>query len=183
MIELPKPGLYRTTQPYPSQETELPAQSLVYVGVREEGSLPFVVRPAQNHRNEWFWSDPVYPLRSPTWGKSLVPLPPEGFYLLPEDFSPGEGVRWPRNAIVQLGFNQRGQGILFLAERHVSDERNVLAFSARGVLISDALLRRLVRAPVLLVQTPPQESTPQAEEPATDAPASPAAETESGTLR
>jgi hypothetical protein len=177
MIELPKPGLYRTTQPYPSQENELPAQSLVYVGVREEGSLPFVVRPAQNHRNEWFWSDPVYPLRSPTWGKSLVPLPPEGFYLLPEDFSPGEGVRWPRNAIVQLGFNQRGQGILFLAERHVSGEHNVLAFSPRGVLINDTLLRRLVRAPVLLVQAPPENATAKAEAPA-ESPA--ATETEGG---
>ncbi len=165
MIELPKPGLYRTTQPYPGQETELPAPALVYVGQREDNDLPFVVRPAQNHRNEWYWTEPVIALRSPTWAKTLVPLPGEGFYVLPEDFAPGEGVRWPRNALVQLGYNARAQGILFLAERHAGDSRNVLAFSERGVGINDALLRRLVRAPVLTVRPTEAGAAPGGAEP------------------
>jgi hypothetical protein len=160
MIDLPKPGLYRTTQPYPGQESELPAQALVYVGQRPEDPLPFVVRPGQNHRNEWFWSEPVFVLRSPTWSKTLVSLPPEGFYILPEEFNPVQGLRWPRNAIVQLGYNARGQGILFVAERHADEERNVLSFDERGISIDDALLRRLVRAPVLVVRRPPAEATP-----------------------
>lgn len=152
MIQLPKPGLYRTTQPYPGLEDQLPAATLVYVGQRPDEELPFVVRPGQNFRNEWYWSEPTLTLRSPTWAKTLVALPAEGFYVLPVDFAPAEGIRWPRNAIVQLGYNARGQGILFLAERHANEERNVLSFSERGVGVDDAFMRRLERAPVLLVR-------------------------------
>jgi hypothetical protein len=162
MIELPKPGLYRTTQPYPGLEEELPAPALVFVGKRPEDALPFVVRPGQNQHNEWYWSEPVFLLRSPTWSKTLVALPPEGFYTLPADFSPGEGVRWPRNAVVQLGYNQRAQPILFLAERHAGDQRNVLSFSNRGIAVDDALMRSLVRAPVLIVPPPSEKSAAEA---------------------
>ncbi|HEU4404098.1 MAG TPA: hypothetical protein VFS43_02215 [Polyangiaceae bacterium] len=155
MIQLPKPGLYRTTQPYPGLEDALPAPALVYVGQRPDDGLPFVVRPGQNFRNEWYWTEPTITLRSPTWAKTLVALPAEGFYTLPADFAPAENIRWPRNAIVQLGYNARGQGIVFLAERHANEERNVLSFSERGASVDDEFLRRLVRAPVLSVRPTP----------------------------
>ena len=32
-MKLPDPGLYRTTQAYPGHEQDIPANSLVYVGV------------------------------------------------------------------------------------------------------------------------------------------------------
>lgn len=147
------PGLYRTTKPYPGQEAAIPAGVLVYVGLREDGA-PFVVRPSQNRNNRWRWSEPTILLRARSWGETLEPLPSEGFYTLPEDMALEGGGRWLRNAIVQLGYNEVGQGILFVAEDHAAEPRNVLIFSDRGVAASDQLLARLTWAPILPVREP-----------------------------
>jgi hypothetical protein len=124
----------------------------VYVGQPSNGGVKFVVRPADNRRNRWFWRDPVTPLRSPSWAKSLKQLPSEGFYTLPDALDFEGGGRWLKNAIVQLGYNENGQGILFVGEWAEDAEENVLRFSDRGLLIDDALLARLQWAPILPVR-------------------------------
>lgn len=152
MLDLPDAGLYRTTQPLPGHEDAFPAGVLVYVGQSDSG-VKFVVRPADNRRNRWFWRDPTTPLRSPTWAKTLKALPSEGFYTLPEAISFDGGGRWLKNAIVELGYNEKGQGILFVGEWKEDGTDNVLTFSDRGLLIEDALLSRLTWAPILPVRT------------------------------
>ncbi|KYG06897.1 hypothetical protein BE21_32200 [Sorangium cellulosum] len=151
MIKAPDPGLYRTTAPYPGLEQAIPAGVLVYVGARDTGA-PFVVRPGQNRRNRWFWGEPVTLLRSLSWGETLKRLPSEGFYTLPHDLEVAGGGRWLKNAIVQLGYNGEGRGILFVAEDHADETRNVLVFSDRGMLIDDDLLMRLQWASILPVR-------------------------------
>lgn len=152
-MQLPDPGLYRTTQAYPGREEEIPGGVLVYVGIKPNGGLPFVVRPGANRNNRWFWGDPTVPLRAISWAQSLFKLPPEGFYTLPEEIG-FEGGRWLANAVVQLGYNGEGRGILFVAEQHEGEDRNVLLFSDRGRVIDDELLARLVWAPILPVKAP-----------------------------
>jgi len=61
---------------------------------------------------------------------------------------------WLKNAIVQLGYNTRGQGILFVGERRDFEETNALFFSDRGVVIEDDLLDALIWAPILPVSAP-----------------------------
>ena len=114
--------------------------------------MKFVVRPADNRRNRWFWREPITPLRSPSWAKTLKQLPSEGFYTLPEALDFEGGGRWLKNAIVQLGYNEAGVGILFVGEWAEDAEENVLRFSDRGLMIDDALLSRLVWAPILLLR-------------------------------
>lgn len=80
-------------------------------------------------------------------------LPSEGFYTLPEAINLENGGRWLKNAIVQLGYNPKGQGIIFVAERHDGVEENVLKFSDRGMLVNDDLLERLQWAPILPVKS------------------------------
>jgi hypothetical protein len=150
MINLPDPGLYRTTKPYPAHEDEIPAGVLVYVGKQSDG-VTFVVRPGANRKNRWFWGDPTIPLRSTVWAQTLKSVPAEGFYTLPEDLDLGGGGMWRKNAIVQLGYNREAQGILFVGELREDEERNVLVFSDKGVVIDDKLLFRLVWAPILPV--------------------------------
>ena len=116
MLDLPDPGLYRTTQAMPGHEETFPAGVLVYLGQPQNGGVKFVVRPGQNRRNHWFWGDPTTPLRSPSWAKTLKALPSEGFYTLPKTLELEGGGRWLKNAIVQLGYNENGQGILFVGE-------------------------------------------------------------------
>lgn len=151
MFDLPDPGLYRTTEPLPGHEREFPANVLVYVGNPSNGGVKFVVRPGRNTNNRWYWGEPTTPLRSPTWAKTLKPIPAEGFYTLPETLDFGNGGRWLKNAIVQLGYNENGQGILFVAESRASSGDNALYFSQQGILINDDVLGRLVWAPILMV--------------------------------
>lgn len=153
MLDLPDPGLYRTTQPMPGNEEAFPADVLVYVGQPQNGGVKFVVRPGQNRRNRWFWGDPTTPLRSPSWAKTLRALPSEGFYTLPESIEFDGGGRWLKNAIVQLGYNEKGQGILFVGEWHEDGEENALYFSDKGLMIDDAMLERLQWAPILPTKT------------------------------
>ena len=153
MLDLPDPGLYRTTQPMPGHEETFPAGVLVYVGQPQNGGVKFVVRPGQNRNNRWFWGEPTTPLRSPTWAKTLKSLPPEGFYTLPDAIEFDGGGRWLKNAIVQLGYNEQGQGIIFVAEQREGDDHNALFFSDRGMMVDDAMLDRLIWAPILPVST------------------------------
>jgi hypothetical protein len=152
MVDLPDPGLYRTTQPMPGHESEFPSEALVYVGQSQNGGGKFVVRPGDNRRNRWFWRDPTTPLRSPSWARTLKALPSEGFYTLPDTVEFEGGGRWLKNAIVQLGYNEKGQGILFVGEWREDGEENALHFSDRGLLIQDSLLDRLNWAPILPVK-------------------------------
>ena len=155
MLDLPDPGLYRTTEPYPGHEADFPASALVYVGQPSNGGVKFVVRPRENRNNRWFWGEPTTPLRSPTWARTLKQLPPEGFYTLHQDLEFEGGGKWLKNAIVQLGYNGEGQGIIFVAEHRDNDTTNALYFSDRGMMVSDEIMARLTWAPILPV-TPPK---------------------------
>ena len=154
MINLPDPGLYRTTKSYSGYEQEIPEGALVYVGKNPDTGVTFVVRPGSNRRNRWYWGEPTIPLRSTVWAQTLIPLRAEGFYTLPQDIDTGDGGRWIKNAIVQLGYNREGQGIIFVGELHDNEERNVLLFSDRGMIVDDGLLDRLIWAPILPVSQP-----------------------------
>jgi len=72
---------------------------------------------------------------------------------LPEDLSFEGGGRWIKNAVVQLGYNGSGRGILFVAEWREDGEENVLHFGDRGMSIDDDLLARLTWAPILPTRT------------------------------
>jgi hypothetical protein len=135
----------------PGNESAFPAGVLVYIGQPSNGGVKFVVRPGQNRKNRWFWGEPTTPLRSPTWARTLKQLPSEGFYTLPQTLEFEGGGKWLQNAVVQLGYNGEGQGIIFVGEHHESDEQNVLRFSDKGMRIDDSLLSRLVWAPILPV--------------------------------
>jgi hypothetical protein len=149
MLDLPDPGLYRTTEPYPGQESAFPAGVLVYIGQPSNGGVKFVVRPGQNRNNRWFWGEPTTPLRSPTWARTLKPLRSEGFYTLPQDLEFEGGGRWLKNALVQLGYNGEGQGIIFVGEQREAENANALFFGDRGMMVDDGLLERLIWAPIL----------------------------------
>lgn len=150
MLDLPDPGLYRTTSAMPGNEASFPAGILVYLG--EKNGQKFVVRPGRNTNNRWLWGDPTTPLRSPSWAKTLRRLPAEGYYVLPEEMRFEGGGRWLKNAIVQLGYNAEGRGIVFVAEQRDTATDNALYFSDRGMVVEDSVLDRLIWAPILPIR-------------------------------
>lgn len=137
----------------PGHEEDFPVGVLVYVGQSQNGGGKFIVRPADNRRNRWFWRDPTTPLRSPTWARTLKSLPAEGFYTLPDTLEFEGGGKWVKNAIIQLGYNDNGQAIAFVGEWREDGEENALYFSDRGLLVADETLDKLVWAPILPVKT------------------------------
>lgn len=149
MLDIPNPGLYRTTEPMPGHEDEFPKGVLVYLGEKPDGSGKFVVRPGQNRQNRWFWGEPTTLLRSPTWARTLKALPSEGYYTLPSAITLQGGARWLENAIVQLGYDGAGRGIVFVAEQRSDAKDNALYFGDEGVLVDDDMLARLRWAPYL----------------------------------
>ncbi len=140
-------GLYRTTTAHPN--ADIPAGKLVFVGENETG--PFVVVPHYNENNRWYWREPVTPLTE-SFASTLRRLPQEGFYTLPEALTFENGGKWLKNAIVQLGYDRDGNGIIFVGERREAMEENALFFSDRGHRIKDDLLGKLVWAPILPVR-------------------------------
>ena len=151
-------GLRRTIEALAGHELQIPAGILVFIGRNAETDTWFAVRPSINRHNAWFWEDPIIaldPIRDARWLRGLIPLPGEGFYTLPETMKLGDGGQWLENAIVQLGYNQKGEGILFVAERREGAGDNDLHFGTGGLIISDALLGRLRWAPILPVPAPP----------------------------
>jgi len=149
-------GLYRTTTPMPGFAATIPADVLVYVGERPSGER-FVVRPGSNRKNRWFWGEPTLPLVDTGWMWTLRRLRPEGFYTLPDTIELESGGRWLKNAIVQLGYNEEGRAIIFIAEDHAAEPRNVLEFARSGRVIDDTLLDRLTWAPILPISAPSPE--------------------------
>ncbi|MEM1418193.1 MAG: hypothetical protein AAGH15_25075 [Myxococcota bacterium] len=156
-MAFPEPGLYRTTVAHPKAADAIPADRLVYVGKRGEDGA-FVVVPHYNEHNRWFWREPTTDVDDASWGESLVALPAEGFYTLPRTLTFEGGGRWLENAVVQLGYDRAGQGIVFVAERRPVDT-NALFFSDRGQRIDDALLFALRWAPILPVRDAPGTAT------------------------
>ena len=149
----PASGLYRSSKAHPSQGESFPADCLIYVGYAqpEQHADPFIVRPHRNQHNRWYWQQPTTPLVEAEWAQSLLPLPREGYYTLSQAFLPPGGGRWHQGAIVQLGYDQQGRAILFIAEDRESDEENCLSFSDKGQRVKDELLPSLRWAPILPV--------------------------------
>lgn len=145
-------GLYRTKIALSGHEEEIPEEALVFLGYDRDKC--FVVRPRRNHKNRWFWGGEVTAVQDQEWLKTLIPLRHEGYYTLHEAIHFENGGSWLENAIVQLGYNPKGQAILFVAEEHEAEDRNALFFSHKGYLIEDAFMNQLRWAPILPVSPP-----------------------------
>ncbi|TPV92735.1 MAG: hypothetical protein B7733_24160 [Myxococcales bacterium FL481] len=132
-------GIYRTTRPLTQASTTIDANRLVLIRTEDDFGPASVLAPQVNTHNQWSFATPGLKLRDADdlWGRSLVQLPPEGFYTLTRErvFSPSN--RWPVGALVQLGYNRQGRGILFIARRRASLDENDLFFASSGQGIDD----------------------------------------------
>ena len=129
---LPNCGLYRTTKALPEHEADFPVGILVYFHNHSDSGLPVVIAPAHNIMHEWHFHGAGTPFRGLSWADSRVKMPDQGFYSLRKqlDF---EGGSWPKGALVQLGYNNKGDAILFIAQKKSQRAENNLWFSDRGV--------------------------------------------------
>lgn len=145
-------GLYRATKALPGHEDRVPAGTLVYFHNHSSnnGPLPSVVPPDHNIHNRWHFHGEaaIENLRAPSWIDALEKMPEQGFYTLRRELKLEGGGSWPRGAIVQLGYTQRADPILFVATVRARLEENDLFFSDKGVSIPRDQLSILEWAPI-----------------------------------
>jgi hypothetical protein len=138
-------GIYRTSKYLPGHEAQVGPNQLVLIRTDGEFAPASVLLPVRNEHNQWRFGMPgiVIPATSLEWGRSLHKLPSEGFYRLREELRFGTEGRMGKNAIVQLGYTQNAEPILFMAQRRNPLTSNDLWFSDRGVKIDDRQLELL----------------------------------------
>ncbi len=153
--KLPDCGLYRTTKALPGHEEKIPAGMLVYFHNHSDSGLPQVLAPDHNVHNRWHFHGPGILVRGLSWIDTLVRMPSEGFYTLRRELT-FEGGRWAKGAIVQLGYTNKAEPILFIAQVRRKLQENDLFFSHRGVGIKREQLSIL--EPAHVYYEPPSES-------------------------
>lgn len=127
--ELPACGLYRTGTALPGHEEEVPGGTLVYFHNHSDKGPPVVLPPNENVLNRWTFHDRGWLVEDPGFIGALVPLRPQGYYVVS-----GRHLHLSREEIiaertlVQLGYNRRGDTILFVARF----EDNAIRFPERG---------------------------------------------------
>ena len=134
---LPDCGLYRTTKPLPEHEAAVPAGTLVYFHNHSDSGLPVVIAPEHNILNRWHFHGAGIPFRGLSWADSLVKLPAEGFYMLRKALS-FEGGEWPKAALVQLGYTEPGDPILFIGAGRARSSTKTTSSSATAASASRA---------------------------------------------
>ncbi len=146
---VPDCGLYRTPKALPGYEDRIPAGSILsFHNHSENGPLPSVLAPDHNIHNRWHFHGPaIENIRNPSWVEALEPLTKEGFYTLRREISFAEG-KWPKGAIVQLGYNKAGDPILFVATQRARLDENDLFFAASGHPLTRDQLNMLEPAPI-----------------------------------
>jgi hypothetical protein len=148
---LPDCGLYVTTRPLPGHEEKIPAGTLVSFHNHSDSGLPTVTVPDHNVHNRWHFHGAPIAFRGLSWAETLHRLTPEGFYTLRKELT-FDGGKWPKGALVQLGYTQQGNPILFIARVRARLDENDLYFSDRGVGIKREQLATL--EPVTVFQEP-----------------------------
>lgn len=132
---LPDCGLYLTTKPLPGNEEQFPAGLLVYFHNHSDSGLPCVLSPDHNIHNRWHFHGPSVPFRGLSWADSLKKVSPEGFYTLRRELA-FEGGKWPKGALVQLGYTRVADPILFIGRVRGQLAENDLFFSDKGVPVT-----------------------------------------------
>lgn len=144
---LPDCGLYLTTKPLPGHEDRVPAGTIVYFHNHSDSGLPSVLPPDHNIFNRWHFHGPSIEFRGLSWADTLKKLAAEGFYTLKREFA-FDGGSYPKGALVQLGYTQAGDPILFIGRVRAGMQENDLFFSDKGVKITREQLSLLEPAPV-----------------------------------
>ena len=148
---LPDCGLYRTTKPLSGHEEKVPAGILVYFHNHSDSGLPTVTTPDHNVHNRWHFHGPSIEFRGLAWASSLEKLPAEGFFTLRRELT-FDGGKWPKGALVQLGYTREADPILFIARQRARLEENDLFFSSKGVAIKRDQLSILEQATIFVEQ-------------------------------
>ena len=125
---LPPCGIYRTGAALNGKEEQVPAGRLVMFHNHSEQGPPLVLLPQSNTANKWTFHTHGFLVEDDEFVERMIPLMPEGYYILKEHIHVTEQEIIPDRTLVQLGYNGKGEGILFPGRF----EGNNIAFPEKG---------------------------------------------------
>lgn len=156
-------GLYRTVLPLPGNEAQVPAQRLVLFHPTSDAGKPAVVLPNGLTDNRWLFGNKGFAVNDERWPDTLVALPAQGFYTLTGELTLSEQVKLPPGVLVQLGYTQQGEGVLFPGYLQPG---NSIQFEKTGARVSDLQLDLFKPIDFRLLVRP--QNDPNAPKPVTD---------------
>jgi hypothetical protein len=138
-------GIFRSTKYLPRSESLIGPSQLVLIRTDGQFGPASVLLPQANTFNRWSFNVPGIKLtgEADEWGKALMRLPHEGFYRLRKEMVFAEDNKWLEGAILQLGYNRRGEPLLFIAKRRKPLVENDLFFESQGLKVDDEWLDQL----------------------------------------
>ena len=129
MADLPDCGMYRTGASLPGHEEEVPGGTLIYFHNHSDEGTPIVLTPHDNTHNRWSFHDRGWLVEDPGFISALIPLKEQGHYTVSgHHLHVSKEEIIAERTLVQLGYNRRGDTILFVAEF----EGNVIKFPSQG---------------------------------------------------
>ncbi len=108
----------------------------------ESSAHGLILLPKDNHHNRWNFNDKGFLIKEERLLKLIAPLKPEGLYRLKEHFHSSETEVVSQGALVQLGYNQKAEALIFFPK--ILTEINGLIFPDKGMIITDKIYDYLV---------------------------------------
>lgn len=148
-------GLYQTLTPIRVTSnkgpSEIGAGLLVQLHNHKEPPKPILQLPEKNLHNRWTFFKQALLIEEPNYEQALRELKTEGFYRLKEHFHLNEAQIIEKNALVQLGYTNKAEPILFCPKG--LRDLNGLGFPRSGIHISDDVYQLLealsIRGPII----------------------------------
>lgn len=157
---LPEAGLYRTVFPHPKNPQAIRERMLVYFSPVSDQGPPIVLPPERLQGQQWNFASRGFLVEDADWANTLVPLRPQGYYVLTEELLAGPGQKIPPGLLVLLSYTQNGEALVHAG---VTTPESFIAFAREGVVISDIQLDSLEPASFKLARgqmVPPPGAAP-----------------------
>ena len=148
-------GLYRSTRPIPAGDDFIEAPRLVYYHNHSQQGDSMVILPDENVNNVWSFGEKGFLVNSEEFIEGLERVKNQGFYRMREHFHPNEDQVVNKDALVQLGYNGKGEPILFFPT--ALKDKNGLEFPTSGMKVSEAIYELLEPLDVTGPYTPAQK--------------------------
>lgn len=116
MSNLPPCGIYKTLSSLAGKEEWVRENLLVFFHNHSQQGPPLLLLPSANEANRWVFHEKGYLVRDDDFPNQLLPLRPEGYYVLSEAIFISSDEMIPEETLVQLGYNRAAEPILFLGE-------------------------------------------------------------------
>ena len=137
--QLPDCGLFRTGIALKGHEDRVGAGRLVYFHNHSQQGPPLVLIPRTNTDNRWDFGTRGFLVQTQEFIDRLIPLKCEGYYVVSENLHLSQSQILPTETLVQLGYNPKGEPIVFVA----SFEGNSIYFPSEGYRFGDRVFNHL----------------------------------------